>query len=123
MTYHSYEILVGLLVHGAEERTNEGVNTWHLYTYKKNEINWGRISHSLLHQRVDDTLGTNRSRTLHSHLLLVAPLKCSLFAKDRLEFTQLHYNSPLFPDFSRARRKNSWNSILELLKYYISAIA
>lgn len=52
---------------------SERINMWHLHRRKKNEINRGRNSYSMLHQRVDDTLGTNRSRTLNRHLLLVLP--------------------------------------------------
>lgn len=42
----------------------------------------------MLHQRVDNTLGTNRSRTLNRHLLLVLPRNVPFLH---------HYNSTVFP--------------------------
>ena len=100
------------------QSTNERVNTWHLYRYKKNKINRGRNSHSMLHQRVDHTLGTNRSRTSQPPVAC-ASLKRSLFAEyDWLEFTHLHYIT--VPFHNSLRYINNWIISLILLKYYIS---
>lgn len=83
-----------LIVHGMNERGN----TWHLYRHKKDEINRGRNSYSMLHQRVDDTLGTNRSRTLYRHLLLVLSWNAPLPRRTiPLESMQLHYNIAVSP--------------------------